>query len=244
MTIQDKTIVITGGTSGIGYQMVRSLTPHNRVAVIARPGSKLDQLSLDFPQVLAYPADLTKPREYEAAADQITKDLGAINILVNNAAIQFTPTYLQDDFSYDTLEHEVHLNFTAVCALSYLLLPALLKSAGEAFIVNINSGLALAPKTSSAVYCATKAAVDTFSQSLGYQLENTNVRVIQAFLPLVDTPMTQGRGEGKISAERAAADILSGIARGTKANDIGKVKLLRVLRAVAPWLARRLMKRA
>jgi uncharacterized oxidoreductase len=109
-------------------------------------------------------------------------------------------------------------------------------------IAIINSGLALAPKTGSAVYCATKAAMNSFSQSLEYQLEETNIKVIQSFLPLVDTPMTKGRGTGKMSARQAAAKIIEGIQKGTNPTNIGKVKLLRLLLALWPGLARKIMK--
>lgn len=244
MKLADKTIVITGGTSGIGYEIVRILAPNNKVIVIARSGVRLEKLEKEFEGIEIYPADLSKPQEYEALADKIVKAHNQIDLLINNAAIQNTPTYIDDDFSYDTIIPEIHLNFTAVCALIYLLLPAMLDDGRECIITNINSGLALAPKTGSAIYCGTKGGMDVFSQSLGYQLEQTNIRVLQAFLPLVDTPMTHGRGSGKITPQRAAQDIVSGIEQGKRINNIGKVKLLRVLLALTPRLARSLMKRS
>ena len=109
--------------------------------------------------------------------------------------------------------------------------------------MNVNSGLALAPKTSSAVYCATKAALNSFSNSLGYQLEKTNIRVLQAFMPLVDTPMTEGRGAGKITAAEAAETLLNGLTREDPITDVGKVRLLRILLRLSPNLARKIMKR-
>ena len=242
MAIKDKTIVITGGSSGIGYQMLRSLHSANRVLVIARPGPRLEALAQEFAGVELYPADLSQPQEYEAVAARISQQHQHIDVLINNAASQHTPTYRDDDFSYAAIAPEINLNLTAVCSLSYLLLPMLLRANEQAVIANVNSGLALAPKTNSAVYCATKAAMDVFSRSLSYQLEGSNVMVVQAFLPLVDTPMTQGRGSGKISAAQAATEILRGIEQGDRIRDIGKVKLLRLLLAVAPSLARRIMR--
>ena len=242
MKLKNKTIVITGGTSGIGYEMVRILAQDNHVIVIARPGERLETLQKEFENIKTYGAYLSKPQEYEALADQIVKAHNQIDVLINNAAIQNTPTYIDDDFSYDTIIPEIHLNFTAVCALSYLLLPAMLDDVRECAILNINSGLALAPKKGSAIYCGTKGGMDVFSRSLGYQLEQTNIRVLQAFLPLVDTPMTHGRGTGKLTAQRAAQDIVLGIEQGKRINNIGKVKLLRVLLALTPRLARNVMK--
>ena len=109
-------------------------------------------------------------------------------------------------------------------------------------IVNLNSALALVPKASSAIYCATKAALNNFSQSLRYQFEGTAVGVQQAFLPLVDTKMTSGRGKRKISASAAALDIIAGIERGSRDFDIGMTRLLRVLLAIAPFAAKKLLK--
>ncbi len=106
----------------------------------------------------------------------------------------------------------------------------------------MNSGLGLVPKTTSAIYCATKGALNIFSQSLRHQLEGTNIRVMQAFLPLVETPMTEGRGSGKLPADRVAADIIAGIEKNQLDIDIGKVKLLRPLARFLPSLARQIMK--
>lgn len=75
----------------------------------------------------------------------------------------------------------------------------------------MSSGLALYPKTGAAVYCATKAALHSFSQSLRYQLEKTPVRVVEVILPLVETPMTEGRGRGKISAAQAVDAMVTGL---------------------------------
>jgi len=242
MKLVGKTIVITGGTSGIGYQLVSLLCPTNTVLVIARPGARLENLKREFPRIETYGADLSKPEQYDALADSVLRDHPEIDLLINNAAIQHTPGFLDDDFSFEAIAHEINLNFTAVCSLSFLLLPALLDEQRASSIVNINSGLGLVPKKASAVYCATKGAMNLFSQSLAYQLESSNVLVSQALLPLVETPMTTGRGSGKISAENAAIEIIAGIEMGVKVNNIGKVKLIRLLQAVAPWLIRRILK--
>ena len=113
-----------------------------------------------------------------------------------------------------------------------------------ASIVNVNSGLGLVPKTSSAVYCGSKGGLNIFSISLGHQLAETNVKVVQAFLPLVDTKMTAGRGSGKLSAAEAAKEIIKAIESRRGIVDIGKVKLLRMIHRLSPSLATRIMKRA
>ncbi len=112
----------------------------------------------------------------------------------------------------------------------------------KAVILNINSALALAPKTSSAIYCATKGALNIFTQSLRYQLEKTNISVQQVFLELVDTSMTRGRGKNKVSAEDAAKKIILGIERDISEHNIGKVKILRILLRLAPSIAQKILK--
>jgi uncharacterized oxidoreductase len=234
--------VITGGTSGIGYALTKQLHSNNDVIVIARNSSKLTALKRDFSGIIAYTADLSVAGDIEAVADAIVKQFDSIDILINNAAVQYTPSFLDDDFRYETIAYQVALNFTGVCALTYLLLSALLHQK-KALIVNVNSGLGLAPKTSSAIYCATKGALNTFSRSLGYQLETTNAAVQQVFLELVDTIMTSGRGNNKMPADAAASNIIYGIQQDISEHDIGKVKLLRLLLRLAPSIAQRIMKK-
>ncbi len=242
MKLSKKCIVITGGTSGIGYEMVKYLHLDNEIIVISRSTNKLDKLTQEFKGVISYQADLSKLEELETVAYAIVERFESIDVLINNAAVQYTPTFINDAFEYASISHEITLNFTSICSLTYLLLPALTHQ-NEAVILNINSGLALAPKTSSAIYCATKGALNIFSQSLRYQLENTNISVQQAFLELVETAMTTGRGKNKITAEEAAKIIIQGIEREILDHDIGKVKYLRLLLRLAPSIAQKIMKK-
>lgn len=244
MKVNKKRIIITGSTSGVGYEMVKLLHPYNEIIVISRSSSKLNKLAQKFEGIITYQTDLSKKEEVERVVNIIIKRFKSIDILINNAAVQYTPTFLDNDFSYESITYEINVNFTSVCQLSYRLLPALLQQIQQntSVILNVNSGLALTPKASSAIYCGTKGALNIFSQSLSYQLEKTNIKVLQAFLPLVDTPMTQGRGKNKISAKNAAKKIILGIEREVPNNYIGIVNLLRVLLRVFPFLAKKIMK--
>ncbi len=243
MNLRNRNIVITGGTSGIGREVVRRLHRHNRVLVIARSAERLGELADAFPGVETVRADLALRADVEQAAAAVADRFARVDLLINNAALQHTPTFIDSGFDARSIPVEIDVNLTAVCLLTARLLPRLLHD-GDAAILNVNSGLALAPKTGSAVYCATKAAVNVFSQSLRYQLEGTNVRVLQAFMPLVDTGMTQGRGADKMSAGDAADAMIRGIENGIEDHDIGRIRLLRALLRIAPALARRKMKAA
>ncbi len=243
MEIQNKHIVITGGASGLGLELLRQLATNNNISVIARPSAGLLALRDGFPDVAIYEADLADLGAVERAADALVKSGKPIDVLINNAAVQYTPRFTDPDFRYETVSREIDINFTSICALVHLLLPNLMQSE-PALIVNINSGLALAPKADSAVYCATKGALNIFSQSLAYQLQGSNVGVKQVFLPLVDTGMTAGRGNGKLQPEKVASEIIRGLSSSRANIDIGKVKALRLLQRVAPSLAARIMKAA
>lgn len=242
MHITNKTIVITGGTSGIGYQLVRQLYSHNSLIVISRSTQKLSTLKKHFPNITIFQADLSKISELKLLIDGIVKQHNSIDILINNAAVQYTPHFIDDDFDYASIATEINLNFTSICSLCYLFLPAMIKNS-ESAIININSGLGLVPKTSSAVYCATKAALNSFSKSLRFQLENTNITVFQSFLDLVDTSMTEGRGQNKMTAEQATKNILNGVSLNNLDHNIGKVKWLSLLLRYAPSIATKIMKK-
>ena len=243
MKLTGKNIILTGGTTGIGREMVKLLKDDNRLLVIASNKNRLDSLSSEFNGISTRQVDLASIEEINDASKYILREHEKVDILINNAAVQYLPKFTDESFNIDGIEEEVAINFTAVCRLTSLLLPALKKSS-RGVIVNVNSGLALAPKTTSAIYCATKAALDNFSRSLRYQLESSNVDVLQAFLPLVETPMTEGRGSGKMLASDAARAIIQGIEQGRKENYIGKSKLLAVLMRIAPSIARNIMKKS
>ncbi|KZN44170.1 SDR family oxidoreductase [Pseudoalteromonas luteoviolacea] len=244
MNLRNKVIIITGGTSGVGRQLVALMCENNTVIVIARHTVRLTELDNAHQNIHVFSADLSDSTQYKDLVQKIQLRFPVVDVLINNAAVQNTQTFTDTNFKYETIAQEINVNFNAICSLPYLLLPNLKNANEQAIILNINSGLALVPKKSSAVYCASKAAMDIFSQSLNYQLEHTNISVLQAFLPLVDTPMTQERGASKLSSEQAAAEIIKGLEKQVPINNIGKVKLLRILTTLTPPLARKLLKRS
>ena len=141
------------------------------------------------------------------------------------------------------LAQEVAVNFSSPIRLVVALLPHLLEKPA-AMVVNVTSGLALAPKQSSPVYCATKAGLRSFTKALRYQAQARapHVRIVEALPPLVDTDMTRGRGRGKMRPEACAAEIVVGMEAGRNTIYVGKAKLLRAIQGLSPFLADRLMR--
>lgn len=241
MELTNKTIVLTGATKGIGYQLLNQLNSHNKLIVLGSNSQRLASLKQQFTDLSCYQVDLADLDKVKQIAQQINDKYRQVDVLINNAAIQNTATFDSGEFKPELIVREVNVNFSAICYLIYYLQGALRQSS-PGIVLNINSGLALAPKTSSAVYCACKSALNSLSQSLSYQFEDKQINVLQAFLPLVDTSMTQGRGSNKLSAEQAALSILQGLERQHANNYIGKVKLLPTLLRLWPSLAKRLLK--
>ncbi|QQO52558.1 MAG: SDR family NAD(P)-dependent oxidoreductase [Thiohalocapsa sp. PB-PSB1] len=236
--------MLTGGTSGIGLAMVEQLLEQgHQLIVVSRSSDTLSRLKENSEQVATYACDLSSRQQTESLIETIKKSHPELSVVINNAGVQYTPMLLDQDFDLDSVEFEIKVNFVAPVWISYLLLPTLIKQTAPAAIVNISSGLAFAPKTGSAVYCATKAAIHSISQSLRYQLAGTNVQICEAILPLVDTPMTAGRGGDKLSAHEAARQIIRGVKHGKPEIYVGKARLLKPLMRLSPTLVKRIMRR-
>jgi uncharacterized oxidoreductase len=217
-----------------------------RVIVVGRNEATFEEIRREAAgAVEIVRADLSE----SAATDRLVAEIQArapdLSVLINNAGTQLLTDFTSGDPAslLPALRSEIAVNFGGVVALSVGLLP-LLGRQGSAAIVNITSGLALAPKKSSPVYCATKAGARSFTRALRYQCEDRlpGVRVVEALPPLVDTPMTQGRGRGKISPRECAAQILAGLKAGDREIYVGKAKLLRAILRLSPALGYRIMR--
>lgn len=248
MDLQDRTVLLTGGANGIG----RALTGHligagvRRIFVVGRDQVRLDAVSAAFPgRIEPLRADLSIPTEVDRLVATMGDAAPDLSILINNAGVQtLTDLIGADAGAYvPSLRVEMEVNFAAVVALTCGLLPLLLGQP-SAMVVNVTSGLALAPKKSSPIYCATKAAVRAFSKGLRYQaLDHApKLRVVEALPPLVDTDMTRGRGGGKISADACVRQIVDGMRAGREEVYVGRSRLLRVIQGLSPALADRIMR--
>ena len=240
MQLSGNQILITGGSSGIGLAMAQRLKQMgNHVIITGRDRMKLEAAAeahgLDI-----YQCDLSQPQELQELVEAVRSLHPKVNVLINNAGLQLNYDF-KDEVSFETIAYEVEVNFKVVMKLCAAFVPLLL-GARESAIVNVSSGLALSPKKSAPVYCATKAGVHVFSKALRYQLENSNVKVFEVIPPLVDTPMTQGRGKNKISPEQLVDEFITAMEKDRYEINIGRVKLLKMMHRVAPVFASNLLK--
>jgi short-subunit dehydrogenase involved in D-alanine esterification of teichoic acids len=234
-----RTILLTGATSGVGAALCSLLLAQGHAVIaVSRRASRLEPRRA----LATFDCDLSDPGAVRATTATILARHPDVGIVVNNAAVQHARALTDPGFDPADAIEEAQVNLVAPTLIAHAALATLLAADAPAAIVNVGSGLAFHPKRDTGLYCASKAALHSFSQSLRYQLEGTNVRVIEAILPLVDTPMTAGRGTGKLAADAAARAILAGIARGRDEIFVGKARLLRVLDAIVPAIPRKVLK--
>lgn len=243
MITSGNTILITGGSSGIGLALAkRFLELKNKVIITGRDTTKLDQIKNDLPEIIAFAGDLTDKNSLDELVLFIEQQHSDLSILVNNAAVQFNYNFTDEpDLTYK-VDYEVSANLTTPVKLTGLLLPLLLKNKNSA-IVNVSSGLFIAPKKSASVYCATKSGIHSFSKTLRYQLENTDTKVFEIIPSLIDTPMTEGRGKSKITPEQLIDEFLRNFKADKLESYIGKTKLLKLVNRLSPRLADEIMKK-
>ncbi len=236
-------ILITGGTRGIGLALAtRFLALGNEVIITGRNAFRLDQLALKDSKLITFSCDQTNPDDLYALAEFVEKEHADLNILINNAGVQFNYDLREEFDAICKINEEIATNLVAPIHLTTSLIPVLEKNANAA-IVNVSSALGIVPKQSAPVYSATKAAIHNFSKTLRYQLED-RIKVFDLIPALVDTDMTTGRGRNKISSEELVDEFLNAFERDQFEISIGKVKMLRLLHRLYPKGADRMMRGA
>ncbi|GAA4405167.1 SDR family oxidoreductase [Nibrella viscosa] len=242
MDLTGNTMLITGATSGIGLALTTRFSElGNTVIAVGRNPTQLAELTRRSDRIHPVQADLASAQDIERLVMLVEQQYPSLNVLINNAGVQYTYSFAESSEHLSRITHELTVNLTAPLHLISLLLPLLLTQP-KAAVVNVSSGLGLVPKRSAPVYCATKAGLHIFSKALGYQMSGTSVRVMEVIPPLVDTPMTAGRGRSKISPEQLVEEFLRQFARDRSEINIGKVGLLRLLQRISPALADRLLR--
>ncbi len=241
-------VAITGATGGVGAELARALAPHAELLLMGRRTDALESLANELGGATTHRVDLADPASRVDACEAIA-EFGA-DSLIHNAGIQFALDLPGGDPADVARKAalELAVDLTAPVTMTSLLVGPLARHA-EALgrpgrVVFVTSGLALAPKQGAPVYCAAKAGLRSFSRTLGYQFDASNAPLTshEVLLPLVDTPMTAGRGAGKIPAGQAARALLEGVGRGHAEVYVGKTRLLRVLMRLSPALTRRIMR--
>ena len=242
MKLSDNTVLITGGGSGIGLALAKAFAMRGNVIIVCgRNTKKLEAVHTENPAIDTFPCDIASDQDQQRLVEYISQKYTNLNVLINNAGIQHNYDFSDTKNHTSLIEEEVNINFLAQVKLMDRFLPVLLQRPSAA-IVNVTSALALVPKQSAPIYCATKAAMHNFTKALRYQLEDTPVRVFEIIPALVDTEMTKGRGKSKISPEALATEALRGIESNKYEIRIEKTKILFLLNRFLPSIAERIIR--
>lgn len=190
MNPSGNTILITGGGSGIGRGLAESLHKlGNRVIIAGRRQKALDETTAANPGMQSLALDVAGAvRSF--AADVVEK-FPSLNVLINNAGIMRAENVLQQPEDLADAEAIVATNLLGPMRLTAALLPHLKQQAG-ATIINVSSGLAFVPLAMTPTYCATKAAIHSYTQSLRWQLRDRGVEVVEIIPPYVQTELMNG----------------------------------------------------
>lgn len=239
MDVNGKSVLLTGGSAGIGRELARQLKAKGaKVLLTGRDPARLAAMEGEGFETLA--ADLSSA----AGVDALVAAVGdrVIDILINNAGLGVPHDVRNGMPDADAADGCLYANLSAPVRLITALLPRL-RTRPEAAIINVTSGLAIAPNTASSVYCASKAGLRSFTMALRAQLADENIHVIEALPPVVDTQMTADRKTSKMPPEECARQIIAALENGHDEANVGVVKLLRAVYSISPALARSVMRR-
>ena len=191
MHLTNNTILITGGASGIGRALAEAFHAEgNQVIIAGRRQSALDETTAANPGMQSAVLDIESVPAIEAFADKLKADFPALNVVIHNAGIMRPETIL--DGQLDDAEATIATNLLGPIRLNAALLPLLLQQP-QATIMTVSSGLAFVPMAPTPTYCATKAAIHSYTQSLRYQLKDTSVGVLELIPPYVQTELMGAR---------------------------------------------------
>jgi uncharacterized oxidoreductase len=239
MKLRNKTILITGGTSGIGLELARQLHQcGNTVIVTGRDPEKLDATMRTLPSIHSFQSDVSDPVAIKTLHDHVLTQFPALDVLINNAGIMRNLDIKQDRDLTD-VTREIEINLSGPVRMVQQFLPHL-RTRQDAAIVNVSSGLAFIPYPLSPIYCATKAAIHSFSQSLRVQLEGTSVTVIELAPPSVETPLLRGEFEKEMKDQKGmevtvlARRAIAGIEAGKLEIRPGLSNVLNAMSRIAP----------
>lgn len=240
MILKDKTILITGGGSGIGLEAARQfLSEGAKVIITGRNQDKLDIAKNLYPGLVAIKSDAANEEEAKALFSRV-KEMGGIDILYNNAGVsgKLLSLGIANEQHFKSAAYEIQINYLAVVRLNDLFLN-MLKSRKQAVIINTSSILRYVPAIIEPTYSASKAALGFYTESLRkhLQLLNSTVKVVEVLPPLVATEMTVDIQEKMLTPEQFVNGLISGLKKDRLTIRVGDTKLVYLINRFFPKLA-------
>lgn len=194
MKLQGNTILLTGGSAGIGLALAKEFVAlGNKVIITGRNAEKLDAARNEVPALETIQSDAADPEAVRSLAVQVKERFPEMNVLLNNAGVFIARNHTGPTEDLVGLTAELDINLAAPIRMVSVFIDQLKANRGT--IINVSSGLAFVPLQLSPVYCATKAALHSYTMSLRQQLKGESVEVIELMPPAVHTALTAGMPE-------------------------------------------------
>ncbi len=241
MEIKDNTILITGGTSGLGLEFAtRFIDLGNTVIITGRDQAKLDQTKKLLPTLHIFQSDVSKPQAITQLYENVIKQFPSLNILINNAGEMRKISLHDTSIDLMSITREIEINLMGPIRMIQQFLPHL-KTKKFPAILNVTSGLALVPYPLSPIYGAAKSGLHSYTQSLRVQLKKTNIKVYELLPPGADTPLNDKfKGtEGFDPKQMMAPDtIIDAAIKGLQKDQLeifpGIAKIFKIMSRLAP----------
>src|SRR6516162_768136 len=240
MKLENRTILITGGSSGIGFELAkRLLERRNAVIITGRSQEKLESAKRALPAVHTFKSDVGDPSAIAALYDQVVEKFPALDTLINNAGIQRVQKFNLNQ-GLEDITREIEICFSGPLRMVTQFLPHL-KTRNDALVINVSSSAALIPFPLSPVYIAAKAALHSFTESLRVQMAFTGVTVIELIPPAVETPLYRDEALARemklpkgMDVEVFAKKAIAGIEAGKLEVRPGLANVMKTLSRIAP----------
>ena len=239
MQLRLRTILITGGTSGIGFELARQLLARGNIVVVTgRDPQRLADALLQLPGLHGIVSDVTDAASIAELHLDVLARFPALDVLINNAGIMRN-LQLAQPRALANVTREIDVNLSGPLQMIQQFLPHL-RSRGEAAVVNVSSGLAFVPLAISPVYSAAKAALHAYTRALRVQLAGSGVRVIEIAPPPVETRLMRAEFEAELngskgmSTEALARQAIADIERGRLEIRPGIAGVLKLMSRLAP----------
>jgi uncharacterized oxidoreductase len=234
MKLTGRTILITGGGSGIGGGLAKAFHERgNQVIITGRRKPTLKAFAAKHKGMDFFPMDVSKDADIQKLFNIISKKYPRLDVVINNAGIWQNQDFTKPETLSKKLFNELDINLKGLIRMTQVFLPLLYKQK-DAVLMNVSSGLAYMPLSMAPVYCATKAAVHSFSMSLRHQLRKTSVTVIELAPPAVETNLGKVPGKEdeikypKLGLEPFIVQTMKALETDETELPIGQSKMLRL----------------
>ncbi len=237
MNLTGRTILITGGSAGIGLAFaLKFVELGNEVIVTGRRQAVLDEVKAKYPKLHTIQSDVANRAQIAALAVRIKADFPKLDVLMNNAGIMIHRNLKTPSADVAELMTEMNINVGGVIGMTSAFIDIL--TANKGTLINVSSALAFVPLPSAPIYSATKAAIHSYTQSLRFQLEETGVEVIELMPPAVKTDLTgdlpEGNGVTLMTTDELVKQSFASFKAGGLEVRPGQAKQLAFMRRLAP----------